>query len=96
MNSDPRLPRCSRSFSLVLAAAAGLCLAALPAVAQDISVNLGDGEALSLRTVQLFVLLTLLSLAPGIAIMVTCFPFMVTVLSILRQAIGVQQAPRTC
>jgi flagellar biosynthetic protein FliP len=25
--------------------------------------------------------------------MVTCFPFMVTVLSILRQAIGVQQAP---
>ena len=42
---------------------------------------------------QLFILLTLLSLAPGLAIMVTCFPFMVTVLSILRQAIGVQQAP---
>lgn len=42
---------------------------------------------------QIFVLLTLLSLAPGLAIMVTCFPFMVTVLSILRQAIGVQQAP---
>ena len=38
-------------------------------------------------------LITLLSLAPGLAIMVTCFPFMVTVLSILRQAIGVQQAP---
>lgn len=38
-------------------------------------------------------LLTLLSLAPGLAIMITCFPFMVTVLSILRQAIGVQQAP---
>ncbi|MEM9814316.1 MAG: flagellar type III secretion system pore protein FliP, partial [Pseudomonadota bacterium] len=37
--------------------------------------------------------LTLLSLAPGLAIMITCFPFMVTVLSILRQAIGVQQAP---
>ena len=42
---------------------------------------------------QLFLLITLLSLAPGLAIMVTCFPFMVTVLSILRQAIGVQQAP---
>ena len=36
---------------------------------------------------------TLLGLAPGLAVMVTCFPFLVTVLSILRQAIGVQQAP---
>ena len=37
--------------------------------------------------------LTLLSLAPGLAIMVTCFPFVVTVLSIMRQAIGLQQSP---
>ena len=64
-----------------------------PALAQDISIDLGDGQSFSLRTVQLFLLITLLSLAPGLAIMVTCFPFMVTVLSILRQAIGVQQAP---
>ncbi len=75
----------------------GAVLAALafahPAAAQDISINLGDGQSFSLRTVQLFLLITLLSLAPGLAIMVTCFPFMITVLSILRQAIGVQQAP---
>lgn len=38
-------------------------------------------------------LITVLSLAPGLAVMVTCFPFVVTVLSILRQAIGLQQAP---
>lgn len=63
-----------------------------PAYAQAISLDLG-GDSLSLRTVQLFVLLTVLSLAPGLAIMLTCFPFMITVLSILRQAIGVQQAP---
>ena len=63
------------------------------AMAQDIAIDLGDGQSFSLRTVQLFLLITLLSLAPGLAIMVTCFPFMVTVLSILRQAIGVQQAP---
>lgn len=62
------------------------------AAAQDLAISLG-GDSLSLRTVQLFVLLTILSLAPGLAIMLTCFPFMVTVLSILRQAIGVQQAP---
>ena len=73
--------------------AVALVLLAHPAAAQEITVNLGDGQSFSLRTVQLFLLITLLSLAPGLAIMVTCFPFMVTVLSILRQAIGVQQAP---
>jgi flagellar biosynthetic protein FliP len=78
---------------LLLALAAGLLFATHPASAQDISINLGDGQSFSLRTVQLFLLITLLSLAPGLAIMVTCFPFMVTVLSILRQAVGVQQAP---
>lgn len=80
---------------LVLTLAAALTLLAAPALAQ-VSIEIGGeigGESLTLRTVQLFVLLTLLSLAPGLAIMVTCFPFMVTVLSILRQAIGVQQAP---
>jgi len=63
------------------------------AAAQAVSIDLGGESTLTLRTVQLFVLVTLLSLAPGLAIMVTCFPFMVTVLSILRQAVGVQQAP---
>lgn len=61
--------------------------------AQQIAVDFGDGDSFSLRTVQILILITLLSLAPGLAIMVTCFPFMVTVLSILRQAIGVTQAP---
>ena len=65
---------------------------ASPGLSQSVQFDLGSGS-LSLQSVQLFVLLTLLSLAPGIAMMVTCFPFMVTVLSILRQAIGVQQAP---
>ncbi|MFO1104934.1 MAG: flagellar type III secretion system pore protein FliP [Amaricoccus sp.] len=73
--------------------AAGLALAAHPALAQQVSVDLGGGQSISLRTVQIFLLITVLSLAPGLAIMVTCFPFMVTVLSILRQALGVQQAP---
>lgn len=63
------------------------------AAAQGVSIDLGGEGALTLQIVQMFMLLTVLSLAPGIAIMITCFPFMVTVLSILRQAIGVQQAP---
>lgn len=72
--------------------AAALMVAALPAQAQQAGDLLAGGE-LSTRSVQLIALITVLSLVPGIAIMVTCFPFIVTVLSILRQAIGLQQAP---
>ena len=70
-------------------------LIALPigAFAQDLSISLGDDGSLSARTFQLIALITVLSLAPGLAIMITCFPFLVTVLSILRQAIGLQQSP---
>jgi len=63
------------------------------AAAQSVTFDLGDGSTVTGRAVQLFLLMTVLSLAPGIAIMVTCFPFMVTVLSLLRQGIGLQQAP---
>ena len=76
-----------------LALALGLILLAGPVLAQDLSLNLGDGTSLSLRSVQLLLLITVLSIVPGLAVMVTCFPFIVTVLSILRQAIGLQQAP---
>ncbi|PVA09657.1 flagellar biosynthetic protein FliP [Pelagivirga sediminicola] len=64
-----------------------------PAFAQDLSLSLGEGGSLSARTLQLLALITVLSLAPGLAIMITCFPFMVTVLGILRQGIGLQQSP---
>ncbi|WP_353534528.1 flagellar type III secretion system pore protein FliP [Cognatishimia sp. WU-CL00825] len=63
------------------------------AVAQDLAITLSENTSVTARGVQLFMLVTLLSLAPGLAMMVTCFPFIVTVLSILRQAIGLQQAP---
>ncbi|MCT4557720.1 MAG: flagellar type III secretion system pore protein FliP [Pelagimonas sp.] len=63
------------------------------AEAQAFSVELGEGGSLTATSVQLILAITLLSLAPGIAIMVTCFPFMVTVLAILRQAVGLQQSP---
>lgn len=90
----PDPPARARGRRLILVAlAGGIALAATQAAAQQVQIDLGDGQSLSLRTVQLFVLLTLLSLAPGLAIMVTCFPFMVTVLSILRSALGTQQAP---
>ena len=51
------------------------------------------GQGLGQNAVLLVGALTALSLAPAIAIMVTCFPFIVTVLSILRQSIGLQSSP---
>ena len=64
-----------------------------PAAAQGLVDELGQGVSLSGTAIRMFLLVTVLSLAPGIAIMVTCFPFIVTVLAILRQAIGLQQSP---
>lgn len=61
--------------------------------AQEISVDLGQDGSLTARSIQLILLVTVLSLAPGLLIMITCFPFLVTVLAILRQAIGLQQSP---
>ena len=63
------------------------------AEAQDLTLDLGDETSLSARAFQLIVLVTVLSLAPGIAITVTCFPFIITVFAILRQGIGLQQSP---
>ncbi len=79
---------------LAAGVALGLVLLAGPAVAQQMTLDFGgEGQSLSLRSVQLLLLITVLSIVPGLAVMVTCFPFIVTVLSILRQALGLQQAP---
>ena len=80
-----------RSFGVILIAVFLLC--GQPAFAQDVAITLGDDGSLATRSVQLLVLITILSIVPGIAIMVTCFPFIVTVFAILRQAIGLQQSP---
>ncbi len=68
-------------------------LGSVAAQAQDLSVTFANDGAIATRTVQFLVLLTLLSLVPGILVMVTCFPFIVTVLAILRQALGLMQSP---
>ncbi len=78
-----------------------LAILLLPGIAhaQDISGGLAMSDLDTVRNgvgrnaITLLAVITALSLAPGIAIMVTCFPFIVTVLSILRQSIGLQQSP---
>ncbi|MCC6125566.1 MAG: flagellar type III secretion system pore protein FliP [Pirellulales bacterium] len=49
-------------------------------------------EGLS-STLQVMLLLTVLSLAPAVLLMTTCFVRIIVVLSLLRQAIGTQQLP---
>jgi hypothetical protein len=80
---------------LGLGLAVRLTLLAHPALAQQVSIDLAAaGESLA-RPVGAASAPGhgALSIVPGLAVMVTCFPFIVTVLSILRQAIGLQQAP---
>lgn len=64
-----------------------------PAMAQELSLNLGEGGSFSGRIVQMLLLMTVLSLAPAILVVVTSFTRIVIVFSLLRSAIGTQQTP---
>src|SRR5207237_9940363 len=79
--------------SSLLAAALTLAALSLPAAAQDISVSFGQGSGLTERVIQLIALVTVLSLAPSILVMVTSFTRIVVVLSLLRTALGTATAP---
>jgi len=71
----------------------GTSLGVAAAYAQSVSLNLGDGTGLTERVVQTIALITVMSLAPSFVIMTTSFVRIVVVLSLLRTAIGLQQAP---
>jgi flagellar biosynthetic protein FliP len=73
-----------------------LCLFVPPSLAQAITLDLGSGDqpgTVSGRIVQLVAVLTILSLAPSILVMMTSFTRVIVVLSFLRTAIGIQQTP---
>jgi flagellar biosynthetic protein FliP len=81
------------------AAVVSIILGALPAAAQEISINLGQGAGaagsggLTERVIQLIAFITVLSLAPSILVMMTSFTRIVVVLSLLRTALGTATAP---
>ncbi|MGA2891460.1 MAG: flagellar type III secretion system pore protein FliP [Xanthobacteraceae bacterium] len=82
----------------VAASVAVFVLSATPLAAQDISINFGQGAAaggggLNERIIQLIALMTVLSLAPSILVMMTSFTRIVVVLSLLRTALGTAAAP---
>jgi len=66
-----------------------------PVLAQTMTVDLGDtsGGTAAGRLIQIVVLLTVLSLAPGILVMMTSFMRIIIVLSFLRSALGLQSTP---
>ena len=82
-----------RLLAAALAALPLLLAAALPAAAQSLTLDLGDEGATTGRIVEIIAVLTILSLAPGILMMVTSFTRIVVVLSFLRGALGIQQKP---
>jgi flagellar biosynthetic protein FliP len=75
----------------------GLACALWPAVSwaapAGINVNLQDGSGGVSTTLQLLALLTVLSLAPSIVIMMTSFTRIVIVLGFVRNALGTPQLP---
>lgn len=67
-----------------------------PALAQSVTLDLGAGDqpgTVTGRLVQMVAILTILSLAPSILVMMTSFTRIIVVLSFLRTAIGIQQTP---
>ena len=78
---------------LIFAVTGGLMLAD-PALAQSFSLDLGQGGPTATeRLIQLFLLITVMALAPSILVMTTSFIRIVIVLSFLRTAMGAQQTP---
>ena len=87
-----RSDRRVRLLTVAVGVAAAIALTQ-PAGAQDVSINFGQGTGLTERVIQMIALLTVLSLAPSILVMMTSFTRIVVVLSLLRTALGTATAP---
>jgi len=79
----------------LLTAAVLLIAVLFPAAAhaQNVTLDFGSGGEATGRIVQLIALMTILTLAPSILVMVTSFVRIVIVLSLLRTALGTQGTP---
>ncbi|MCE8008968.1 flagellar type III secretion system pore protein FliP [Aestuariivita sp.] len=87
---------------LALSATSGVMAqeADIGGLVRDLASRFGDtepgsdeGASLSGRLIQLFALITVLSIAPGLLVMATSFTRFVIVFSLLRSALGLNQTP---
>ncbi len=72
---------------------AGLVASGGAAVAQSVSLDLGNGGSATGRIIEILAVMTVLSVVPGILITVTSFTRIIVVLSFLRTALGIQSTP---
>ncbi len=63
------------------------------ALAQSIHFDMGQGPTATSRIIQTVILITVLSLAPSILVMVTSYTRVIVVLAFLRTALGTQTTP---
>jgi len=87
-----------KSYAVAAALCGATVLAFLPeaAMAQKAAGALGEGALsgpMSGRVIQLVLLMTVLSLAPGILMTITSFTRIIVALSLLRSGLGVQGVP---
>lgn len=89
-----------RNFTKIVLTVLGLMVTVSPAVAQQqsgvalpgVAINFGQGVNL-VDTIEILILFTVLTLAPAILILCTCFTRIIVVLSFMRQALGTQSMP---
>lgn len=107
MTSYPGLTTFAKTIALTAVSLVFSAMIAGPAASQDFggfldtfSQTLGGGQEgtddtanLSGRVIQLIALITLLSVAPGLLVVMTCFTRFVIVFSMLRSALGLNQSP---
>ena len=82
-------------LALLVVGSIAFLLPAGEVLAQSVSIELGgaDGGSVTGQIFRMMVLVTVLSLAPGILVMVTSFTRIVVVLAFLRTALGLQTTP---
>ena len=79
--------------AMLLLVGSAVVLPAGPSLAQSINIDIGEGGTVTGRLVQLVALLTVLSLAPSLLVMITSFTRLIIAFSLLRTAFGAQQTP---
>jgi flagellar biosynthesis protein FliP len=70
-----------------------LAMGGPPAAAQTITIDLAGGGSVTRSVFNLFVVTTVLALAPSIVIVMTSFTRLIVIFSLVRSAIGLQQTP---
>lgn len=95
MKKISKVLRILAAFALITAVLSFSCTAAAPNTSSGVSISLNglNTPSGSANSLQILLMLSLITLAPSIIIMMTSFTRIIIVLSFLRNALGLQQTP---